>query len=216
MDLKTEKYFGLSMREAIALNGCVLGWSMSSANLDADNTINVDEIVHALVQLGLLTRVESQGKPAQFCSVQIEDAVHFRGTVAPAPKIKVRDVYNFVYACTCAFIDLKMRPLDRIVDRVRKRKLRRAASSAAREKAELYHLVRVFRLLTPFFYTAKGVCLFDSLALTEFLARYRIFPSWVIGVRTRPFGAHSWVQQGELVLNEKLEAVEEFSPIFVV
>jgi hypothetical protein len=35
-------------------------------------------------------------------------------------------------------------------------------------------------------------------------------------VTTRPFGAHSWVQDGTMVLNDQHEHVRGFRPILVV
>ena len=70
--------------------------------------------------------------------------------------------------------------------------------------------------LRPFFFTAHDKCLHDSLTLIRFLARRGMFPAWVIGVRTRPFAAHSWVQSASLVLNDVHEHVRTYTPILVV
>ena len=79
----------------------------------------------------------------------------------------------------------------------------------------LPELARVFRILRPIFYTAKDKCFFDSLVLLEFCSRYRLFPSWVIGVTTQPFQAHSWVQEGTIVVNDTAERARVFTPIVV-
>jgi hypothetical protein len=52
--------------------------------------------------------------------------------------------------------------------------------------------------------------------LIEFLAKFEIFPWWVIAVRTRPFAAHSWVVHDGLLLNESLAAAEEFFPLLAI
>jgi hypothetical protein len=62
----------------------------------------------------------------------------------------------------------------------------------------------------------KHVCLYDSLALVEFLAHYRLFPQWVFGVMAEPFAAHCWVQQDDRVLNDSVDYVRGFTPIMVV
>jgi hypothetical protein len=67
-----------------------------------------------------------------------------------------------------------------------------------------------------FLFSSKDECLYDSLALLEFLARYRIYPDWVFGVQTRPFAAHCWVQQGDIVFNDTVEHVTGYSPIMIV
>ena len=60
------------------------------------------------------------------------------------------------------------------------------------------------------------LCLFDSLALIHFLARFRVFPDWVFGVTADPFEAHCWVQTGGVVLNDTVERVSAFTPIMSI
>jgi hypothetical protein len=59
-------------------------------------------------------------------------------------------------------------------------------------------------------------CLPRSIALASTLARRGISASLVIGVRLRPFLAHSWVQSGTLLLNDRPDVVCTFVPILVV
>jgi hypothetical protein len=123
---------------------------------------------------------------------------------------------NFACAIARTAFDLRYRPLRATVQRIRSRKEACAPKNRNVTADEVVSLVRIFRLLTPFVYTAQGACLFDSLALVEFLARQQIFPTWIIGLRTRPFGAHSWVQHQQLLLNEQPPEAEEFVPILAV
>jgi hypothetical protein len=76
--------------------------------------------------------------------------------------------------------------------------------------------VTAFVHLRPLFYTTREACLLDSLTLTHFLARYGVFPTWVFGVKTDPFYAHCWVQQGDFVFNDSPDFIKGFSPILVV
>jgi hypothetical protein len=48
------------------------------------------------------------------------------------------------------------------------------------------------------------------------MARHALFPTWVIGVRARPWGAHAWVQQDKLLLDANPEQVCEYTPILTV
>ena len=77
-------------------------------------------------------------------------------------------------------------------------------------------LVEAFARYRVFLFSSRNECLFDSLALIEFLARYDIYPDWVFGVQTRPFAAHCWVQHGDIVFNDTVEYVGGFTPIMVV
>jgi hypothetical protein len=67
-----------------------------------------------------------------------------------------------------------------------------------------------------FLFSSREECLHDSLAVLEFLARHELFPTWVFGVRARPFAAHCWVQHADIVLNDTFEHVSSYVPIMVV
>lgn len=58
-------------------------------------------------------------------------------------------------------------------------------------------------------------CLVRSLALRDYLERRCASAALVFGVTARPFKAHCWLQQGDLVLNDGLDAVAPFTPILV-
>lgn len=58
-------------------------------------------------------------------------------------------------------------------------------------------------------------CLRDSLALVEWLARPKGLLV-VFGVKLEPFGAHCWVQLGDLLLNDRPETVARFRPVRVI
>jgi Transglutaminase-like superfamily len=81
---------------------------------------------------------------------------------------------------------------------------------------ELRQAVASYHRLRPLIMTTRDKCLHDSLTLLCFLASRSLYPRWVIGVRTRPFAAHSWVQAGDTVLNDVHERVRGFTPILIV
>jgi hypothetical protein len=58
-------------------------------------------------------------------------------------------------------------------------------------------------------------CLPTSLALARCLIRLGLRPDLVIGVRLHPFQAHAWVQWHDTVVNERIDVVRTFTPIFV-
>jgi len=81
---------------------------------------------------------------------------------------------------------------------------------------ELQAVVARYRHLRPLLFSSRDRCLHDSLTLLAFLLTQGIRAHWVIGVQVRPFGAHSWVQDGQTVLNDEPERVRKFRPILVV
>jgi hypothetical protein len=76
--------------------------------------------------------------------------------------------------------------------------------------------IATYDRLRPLVLTKHDRCVHDSLTLLGFLASEGLFPHWVIGVKTGPFGAHSWVQSGATVLNDLHENVRRYRPILVV
>ena len=137
--------------------------------------------------------------------------------IAGAPDSDVRvgahDMVDLFFASHRASRLLKTRHIHEIVCGVRARK---AQASAADDSVEtLRRHTAIFRKLRPW-YPRGYLCLFDALALVEFLARRRLFPTWVFGVQAQPFGAHCWVQAGAQLLNEGPEFANQFTPIMAV
>ena len=64
--------------------------------------------------------------------------------------------------------------------------------------------------------SAADRCLPRSIALKLRLAKLRHRTHLVIGVKDRPFGAHAWVQHGDIVLNDSLEEVRRYTPILII
>lgn len=119
----------------------------------------------------------------------------------------------FFLACIRADRALKNRTLAENVRRLRERKQVRATADFSLVRAA--QLVASFDALRPF-YPRDYLCLFDSLALIEFLALYRLYPDWVFGVTDDPFQAHCWVQYGDCALNESIEFASAYTPIMAV
>lgn len=78
-------------------------------------------------------------------------------------------------------------------------------------QAELHKYVR----LRPWFPGAQA-CLFDSLALSRFMMDAGQSVDWVVGVKARPFAAHSWVEQDGEILNDDCETCAPFTEILRV
>ncbi|MGH8176776.1 MAG: lasso peptide biosynthesis B2 protein [Steroidobacter sp.] len=216
LDLKCERYFGLGDEETSALSGFICEWPVAGYSSGSTGIVDPREVLKTLLTRGLVTRDRVNTRAPRLSPLERTDAIPFRGAIHDPPQITVSHVARFLLSCATASALLRWRSLERIVRRVQQRKFRRSREAAVLSQSELVELVRVFRRLTPLLFTASGACLFDSLALVEFLAKYRVYPVWAIGLHTRPFGAHSWVQAGGLVLNETLAEVEDYTPILAV
>ncbi len=135
------------------------------------------------------------------------------GDVGKRVRVNPRDVVDFMLASRRASKRLKTKHILDIVQSVRLRKAA-AGNVVADLNAHRRHTA-VFRKLRPW-YPRSYLCLYDALALVEFLARRDLFPDWTFGVQAQPFGAHCWIQVDDVLLNESLEYAGRFTPIMVV
>lgn len=131
-------------------------------------------------------------------------------------RIHFADTLRFLTAFVKAHLALKWQTLETVVSRVRHRKLQNAMPAKTSDTMRAGQLIAIAERLRPFVFSAHNRCLFESLLLIEYLARYRIFPDWVFGVHMAPFNAHCWVQYGDVVLNDTLEHARSFTPIMAV
>jgi len=77
-------------------------------------------------------------------------------------------------------------------------------------------LISVYYRFRPYLPVGGESCLFDSLALSHFLAFFSLFPQWIFGVQMRPFVAHCWLQHEDVVLNDTAERVRDYVPVMSV
>lgn len=74
---------------------------------------------------------------------------------------------------------------------------------------------REYVRLRPWFPGAHA-CLFDSLALSRYMMDAGQSVDWVVGVKARPFAAHSWVEHAGDILNDDRETCGPFTEILRV
>lgn len=76
-----------------------------------------------------------------------------------------------------------------------------------REVAGSFHILRP---LIP----RIGRCLPQALVLRDFLALHGVETQIVFGVRSSPFEAHCWVERRGLVINDTVDHIRQFAPIY--
>jgi hypothetical protein len=172
--------------------------------------------VALLLEKGILTAAAEHGKPATPIKAEAPRHEMAAESLDEPPGFGPIILMRFLRAALVAGFALKFRPFEYAVERVSARNVRRRRGAAPTDTARVHHLVAVFATLRPFFFTAKDACLFDALALSEFLAQHGVFPQWVFGVQARPFAAHCWLQQDGVVLNDTAEHIRRYTPIMVV
>jgi hypothetical protein len=192
------------------------GWpARNSVSPTAVADVDTAKVIQQMIAAGVLTTDPKAGKLATPTTVEPPLSALIEGYVEHRPDIRASDVWRFLTASLIARALLRRRKVQHAIAHLQSHTRKRddigdVDLSFARER------VATFKRLRPLLFTARGACLFDSLALCVFLARYRLFPRWVFGVTTRPFEAHCWVQHHGTVFNDTPEHVGSFTPILVV
>jgi hypothetical protein len=125
-------------------------------------------------------------------------------------------ICRFIIASVTASLALRFVGLERVLTRVRRRNEVESRRVPPLDIERIRSLIGDFGALRPWFFTSKNQCLFEALALSEFLARYRIYPTWVFGVQARPFAAHCWLQQDGVLFNDTVDHIRRYTPILSV
>jgi hypothetical protein len=172
-------------------------------------------LADSLVGKCFLTTSECDGKPLAPILHLGAQAVLVDADQVDLPRIRLHHILNMAASYALALWCLNCMPLHRIAMRIENRRKSRTVSATANSNLSR-ELVLIFQRVSPFFYGSQEHCLFDSLALVEFLARYEQYPTWVFGVRTRPFRAHCWVESDSLLFNDILERTRGFTPIMTI
>ena len=219
LDLKRDKYLAFERDFWEPIVRRIGGWPLQDATVRNAAAAPNAAALSALMANGLLTEDSDAGKdatPASIVTASVSLIEDFR--VQP-PRIRMSHVFVFVGAIVAASIRLRLQPIEKIVQRVRAKTEEGLGSRALLspiDLATLRDLTEVFRRLRPLLFSSRDHCLFESLALLNFLSHYRIHPSWVFGVATAPFAAHCWLQLGGFACNDSLDQVRRFTPIMVI
>jgi hypothetical protein len=218
LDLRRNRYFGVGRKETRVLSWLTRNWQdTATASATEAEPLPLEDAVRIadkLVQAGLLSNDASE--PAAFTPTEI-DLNSLLTSVGHEldrkSSIRLRHIVDFLRACTWARKSVRSRTLYFVAEEIGRKKNHAGAPFDADRAIEL---VGVFRRLRPHTFAARDQCLFHALALVRFLASYNVYPTWVIGVRIKPWAAHSWVQQGTLLLDSNPEQVCDYTPILAI
>ncbi len=215
LDLHADEYSCVLRSQAGAFHQLLSAERRFRIANDCGVTCAAQETIHNMVTARMLTEDQSKGrifKPASIAH-PIKSFVGQKKTQRITTTLSER--WNFYIASSTALARLRFTSLESVVSAVRHRKRILNCDNQVENQDVCRALTEKFMRLRPFF-PSTGLCLFNSFALTEFLARYRIYPSWVFGVRTHPWSAHCWVQDDDTVFNDALEHVQTFTPIMKI
>jgi len=217
LDIRRDKYLAIAGQQAKVLSSRVPDWPGNTVGLPDTSVPDMaqsEAFLKSMCDQAILTVWSDHGKGAKQSSLPEVSSTLVGEYAIPQVKISMPTVARFLAGVAAAAVSLRRFGLESAVRRVEKRRARLALSGPLQLDVA-QNAVTVFEILRPLAFKAKNGCLFNSLALVEFLAHEGVYPYWVIGVKTRPFGAHSWVQHGDVVLNDLPERVRKFTPILV-
>ena len=223
LHLSRNKYYAINMGDVLYLNQLVANWPASEGTASAMGTSATVEagsvtcLIQSLLEADVLRRTPPSRGGITCSRVSLDGLLASVGDeiIRKAP-VRPTHITTFIFSLLSAASCLRYLPLKSTVEGVSRRKARWMSSGYGFNLEHVAELVFVFRKLRPYFFAAEGNCLLHALTLVKFLAIYREFPCWVFGVRTEPWGAHSWVQYGDYVLDTNPEKVCEYEPILAV
>jgi hypothetical protein len=213
LDLERDAYLGLNADQVRALSMLVEGWPSATHTRapDPDQALAFAELLRTR---GLLVRAVDGGNAYEALTLACAEEELVPWDTALPRGIRAHHVWRFALSVCATALRMRRQPLLALVEGHRRRKAT-AMQYPATEVHSSQTLVSAFLNLRVWMYRRRERCLFDTLVLLDFLARYGVFPSWVIGVRSVPFAAHSWVQHERAVFNGTPEFVRGYTAILV-
>lgn len=223
LDLNRNRYFCLGDRETqvmVTLGVIPTAWSENvTVRAPEPSPRETKRIADALIHAGIVVCVNAPNDirhPDESASdepVALSSAGYEHNDCVP---LRPHHLVNFMRAWVWARCALRRRSLYSVLEEMQSARLKTERTTHSFDPAHATALVGTFRILRPFLYSARERCLLHALALARFLRFYDEYPRWVIGVRTRPWAAHSWLQCNGLILNARPDDVCEYTPILVV
>ena len=218
LDVRADQYYCIPAQEFDSLGSLVHGWKSVMPEIPAVRERSGDDtrgILNQFVLKGVLTESARSGKALAPSGLGLPTAA-----LGTAESESMRGSWallfvTFLIACITADRRLRKHPFALIVKAVKDRRAGQSCPPSVIDQSKLRNLVAAFNGFR-LWYPRPYLCLFDSLALLEFLAWYRIYPCWIFGVAADPFLAHCWLQDGPTVINDVLSRVSAYSPLMSV
>jgi Transglutaminase-like superfamily len=213
LDLRSDAYLGIDAEHLNKLRTRIGNWPDAHRHdqeAERQGTSESDSLIASLISRGILTASPTSRQLSPILNPTM--ALTIESFAEARPRVSLTHVVQFAVALLVVVLRLRRNRLPDLVDWLRRRQSSiHRARSVTRENAA--RRLASFLWLRTWCYTAQRRCLFDSLILSVYLTKGLIPCTFVIGVATKPFLAHSWVQIGESVLNDTAEHVQDFKPI---
>lgn len=227
-DSRTDSYIPIPIAHTYYLQAALSECGNVTSSLTASDVIPTDfaaEVFEELVSEGLLTTNPVQGKKGvPFFSIAPTRTL-MEAETRLSPWAQALHFPEFLKASREARVKLRaagdneggcsLRITSELFRSIRRRKKSHRTLTAAPDWSKARYLAGVARELRPWF-NEKPVCTLDSLIVVELFARHGLFPDWTFGVQANPFHAHCWVQYEDVLINDTLDVISQFTPIMAV
>src|SRR5688572_19290061 len=164
LDVRKDRYFALDAVRTAGLGEHVVGWPLESP----PGNESLAAVMSVLVEKELLTS-PGDGKVATPQPIEPVRGELCVDAFDERPGLRIGRVLVFVSAAVRARLLLKHRTFESVLARV-KRRIESHRSHDMPEESRVQDLVSTFAFLRPYLFAAKDACLFDALALSEYLA----------------------------------------------
>jgi Transglutaminase-like superfamily len=212
LDLRRDKYLSLDGDASTLLRTKLDLLRSQQGLLQTDPTAGLGEVLSRLAANGILSTVT----PPRSTADDRRPLTPPTDAIVPQPPfrehVSAHHAARYVASVISARSALRMRTLHRIVLRERRKTIAQSSTDGVFDAVRAALLCSVYSRLRVIA-TGPKQCLFDSLALKLFLAKYGLFPEWIFGVHLHPFAAHCWLQHGDILVNDSLDFVRRFTPI---
>lgn len=219
LDLRTDSYLCIDSPSFTGIAPWLHGWPRSETpaeEAEAQMPEAAKQLARDLTKRGILSESPEGAKEVRPVKTRAATVGLRRNPTGVSASTCCLHALPFFYSCALASWKLKTRSMTEIVDALAQRKRNSTGTAGeAAERARTLRYVSIFNALR-LFYPREYLCMFDSVALLEFLNIFNIYPEWVFGVRTDPFVAHCWVQSEDTVLNDTTSKIDTFEVIMWV
>lgn len=201
LDVHTDRYFALSGNADLAFRA----WVAGEVTVEGP-----DEYLNCLIRTGLLMPEAGETKVGR--GPALERAIE-EFQPQPVGRAWLASVQALLLRYRTGR-NIRCQSLEAMLWNVRERK---EALTALTD-----HAVKEMSLACKAFgssrwaFRTRDQCLPDSIAFHRLCLDRGVPASLVIGVSVNPFAAHCWVQHGDVVINDRVEHIRQFTPILEI